>query len=422
LKNLVDTWLRQALARLPESMVPPSGRDVCIEVQRPKDARRGDFASNVALRLASAARLDPRPLAEAIKSALPPDAALAEVQIAGAGFLNFFLSERSYHDEIRRALRDAGEFGKFDVGQGRTLEVEVASVDPEGPLHAGHARQAAFGASVAALLEAAGYRVVRECRIAPASHRLARSAAGVHRPRADGCAADLAALRQELSEFGVTFDSWRLGGCGGLGGRGGLGASGAVEDSESAAAPALLRGGRKPSAPVLPGERVTLRALRAEVGNDAVRLFCVMRASDQPLLLDLDLAGARSLDNPLYSLQYAHARIGSIQRQLEDRGLEFHLRAVGLLGLLAEPLERTLMKRVGAFREIIERSANERAPHVLAHYLSSLAADFHRYYAVHPLVVPNALLRDARLALASAVQVVIRNGLRLLGVTAAETV
>jgi arginyl-tRNA synthetase len=221
----------------------------------------------------------------------------------------------------------------------------------------------------------------------------------------------------------VTFDAWGLGGRGGMGGCAGRAGSGAVEGSGSAAALALLRGGRKRPAPLLPGERVALRALRAEVGNDAVRLFCVMRARDQPLLFDLDLAAARSLDNPLYSLQYAHARIGSIQRQLEDRGLEFHPpRAVGLLGLLAEPLERTLMKRVGAFREIIERSANERAPHVLAHYLSSLAADFHSYYAVHPLVVPNALLRDARLALASAVQVVIRNGLRLLGVTAAETV
>ena len=247
LKNLVDTWLRQALARLPESMVPPSGRDVCIEVQRPKDARRGDFASNLALRLASAARRDPRPLAEAIISALPADAALAKVEIAGAGFLNFFLSESSYHGEIRRALRDAGEFGKSDVGQGRAVRVEVASVDPEGPLHAGHARQAAFGASVAALLEAVGYRVVRECRIAPASRTLAQCAAGTHGARADGRAADLAALRRELSEFGVTFDAWGLGGWEGPGGCGDhLGESGAVEGSGSAAAPAsVLRGGRK---------------------------------------------------------------------------------------------------------------------------------------------------------------------------------
>ena len=148
-----------------------------------------------------------------------------------------------------------------------------------------------------------------------------------------------------------------------------------------------------------------------------------MRASDQPLLFDLDLAAARSLDNPLYSLQYAHARIGSVQRQLEDRGLEFHpSRAAASLGLLAEPLERTLMRRVSAYREIVEQSANERAPHLLAHYLGGLAEDFHAYYAAHPLVVPDALLRDARLALASAAQVVIRNGLRLLGVAAPDTV
>jgi arginyl-tRNA synthetase len=412
LKNLVDTWLRQALARLPVSVVPPSDRDVRIEVQRPKDPRRGDFASNLALRLASAARRDARPLAEAIKSALPADAALAKVEIAGAGFLNFFLSETSYHGEIRRALRDAGEFGKSDVGQGRAVRVEVASVDPEGPLNAGHARQAAFGASVAALLDAAGYRVRRECRIARPSRTLAPCAAAAHDARADGRAADLAALRRELSEIGVTFDAWGLGGRGGTCGSGG-----------SAPAPALLRGGRKRPAPLLPGERVTLRALCAEVGNDAVRLFCVMRASDQPLLFDLDLAAARSLDNPLYSLQYAHARIESVQRQLENRGLEFRPPlAAASLGLLAELQERTLMKRVGAFREIVEQSANERAPHLLAQYLAGLAGDFHSYYAAHSLVIPDTSLRDARLALASAVQIVIRNGLRLLGVAAPETV
>ena len=422
MKKLVDTWLREALARLPETVLPPSGRGVRIEVQRPKDPRHGDFASNLALRLASAARRDARPLAEAIKSALPADMALAKVEIAGAGFLNFFLRESSYHGEIQRALHDGAEFGKSDVGQGRAVKVEVASVDPEGALHAGHARQAAVGASVAALLEAAGYRVLRECRIAAPSRTPARAAVA-HGAGRDGPAAGLAALRRELSEFGVTFDAWGLGGRQGIGGWGDRAGSGAVQGSGSAAAPALLRGGRKRPAPRLPGERVTLRALRTEVGNDAIRLFCVMRAHDQPLLFDLDLAAARSLDNPLYSLQYAHARIASIQRQLEDRALEFRPPlAAASLGLLAEPLEQTLMRRVGAFREIVEQSANERAPHLLAHYLRSLAEDFHSYYAAYPLVVSAALLRDARVALASAVQVVIRNGLRLLGVAATETV
>jgi arginyl-tRNA synthetase len=403
LKNLVDTWLRQALARLPDSLLPASGREVRIEVQRPKDPGRGDFASNLALRLASAARRDARSLAEAIKSALPADAALAKVEIAGAGFLNFFLSDSSYHGEIRGALLEGGEFGKSDSGQGRALTVEVASVDPEGPLHAGHARQAASGASIAALLEMAGYRVVRECRIVSASRALEPCAAAARGARADGRAAHLAALRRELSEFGVTFDAWGLGG--------------------STAAPALLRGARERPAQRMAGERVTLSALRAQVGNDAIRLFCVLRASDQPLVFDLDLAATRSMDNPLYSLQYAHARIGSVQRQLKDRGLEFRAaQAAASLGLLAEPLERTLIRRVSAFREILEQSAHERAPHRLAHYLRSLAEDFHRYYAAHPLVVAEASLRDARVALASAVQVVIRNGLRLLGIAAPETV
>jgi arginyl-tRNA synthetase len=401
LKNLVDTWLRQALTRLPESLVPPSGPGgVCIEVERTRDARHGDFASNLAMRLASAANRNPRALAEAIKSALPTDAALAKVEIAGAGFINFFLTEQSYHDEIRRALRDEGDYGRCEIGRGRevTIEVasvevasiEVASVESRGALHAGHARQAAFGASVAALLEAAGYRVTRECRVIGAG---------------GASAADLAAIRQELAEFGVIFDSW--------GGEG----------SPAPPAVSLFRSGRKLARSTQPAERVTLRALRAEVGNDAARLFCVMRGHDQPLLFDLDLARTRSLDNPLYSMQYAHARIVSVQRQIEGRGLKVDAaRGCSALGLLIEPAERALMRRVSAFPEVIAQSAGERAPPVLAQYLRGLAHDFHTYYGAHPIVVPDAALRDARVALASAVGVAIRNGLRLLGVAAPDSV
>lgn len=169
------------------------------------------------------------------------------------------------------------------------------------------------------------------------------------------------------------------------------------------------------------GEGVALSALRAEIGNDAVRLFCVLRASDEPLFLDLDLAAARSLDNPLYAVQYAHARIASLRREVEARGLPFH-RAADFLGLLAEPRERTLVRRVSAYRDIIEQSANERAPHLLARHLCALADDFHAYHGEHPLVVADPTLREARLGLASAAQVVIRNGLRLLGVAAPDTV
>jgi arginyl-tRNA synthetase len=390
LKNLVDTWLRQALTRLPDSLVPPSGRgDVYVEVERTRDARYGDFASNIAMRLASAASRNPRTVAEAIKSALPADAAIAKVEIGGAGFLNFYLSEHSYHDEIRRALRDDEDYGRCEIGRGRELTVEVASVESGGPLHSGHARQAAFGASVAALLEAAGYRVTRECRVVAGG----------------ASAGDLAAIRQELAEFGVTFDTW--------GGEG----------SRTVPAVCLLRGGRQLPASAQPAERVTLRALRAAVGNDAARLFCVMRGYDQPLLFDLDLARTRSLDNPLYSIQYAHARTVSVQRQIEDRGLQVDsARGCSALGLLIEPPERALMRQVSAFPEVIERSAAERAPPMLARYLHGLAYDFHTYYGAHPIVVPDAALCAARVALASAVGVAIRNGLRLLGVAAPDSV
>jgi arginyl-tRNA synthetase len=393
LKNLVDTWLRQALMRLPDSLVPRSGRGgVCIEVQRPRDARHGDFASNVAMRLASAATRNPRALAEAIKSALPADAALARVEIAGAGFINFFLSEHSYHEEIRRALRDDADYGQCEVGRGREVTVEVASIESGGPLHSGHARRAAFGACVAALLEAAGYRVTRECRLVAAGG-------------ASASAADLAAIRQELAEFGVIFDFWGGGGSRGL------------------PAMSLFRGGQKLPASAQPGERVTLRALRAEVGNDAARLYCVMRGCDQPLLFDLDRARARSLDNPLYSIQYAHARIVNVQRQIGDRGLKVDAaRGRSALGLLVEPPERALMRRVSAFPEVVAQSADERAPPLLAQYLRGLAHDFHNYYGAYPIVVPDAALRDARVALASAVGVAIRNGLRLLGVAAPDSV
>jgi arginyl-tRNA synthetase len=426
LKNLVDTWLRQAVARLPNSLVPPCRRDVCIDVQRPKDAERGDFASNVALRLASAAHLDPRPLAEAIRSALPSDTALAKVEIAGAGFLNFFLSESLYHAEIRRANREAREFGKSDLGRGCAVKIEVASVNAEGPLNAGHARRAAHGASVAALLEATGYRLVRECRVAPASRMLAQGPGGARSARAECRGLNLTGLRRELSEYGVTFDSWRLGWGSPPAVRaragGDLGGSSAIEGAGPVAA-VSLRGGRQRPAALVPQERVTLRTLRAEVGNDAVRLFFVLRASDQPLLFDLDLAAGRSLDNPLYCVQYAHARIRSVQRQLEDRGLPIHPACgAASLGLLTEPLERRLMRRLSAYREVVEQSANERAPHLLARYLGTLAEDFHTYYAAHPLVVSDAPLRDARLALVSAAQVVIQNGLRLLGVASPDSV
>jgi arginyl-tRNA synthetase len=184
----------------------------------------------------------------------------------------------------------------------------------------------------------------------------------------------------------------------------------------------LFRGGEKAQMSTRSGEFVTLRALREEVGNDAARLFYVMRSNDQHLDFDLELAKARSNDNPVYYIQYAHARVASLKRQMKERGLE-HDPAQGLaaLGLLAEPQELQLIKRLSSFPEILWQCAANRAPHTLVHYLRDLANDFHTYYSAHQLIVEDTALRHARITLALAAQIVIRNGLSLLGVSAPDS-
>jgi arginyl-tRNA synthetase len=184
----------------------------------------------------------------------------------------------------------------------------------------------------------------------------------------------------------------------------------------------LFRGGEKAQMSTRSGEFVTLRALREEVGNDAARLFYVMRSNDQHLDFDLELAKARSNDNPVYYIQYAHARVASVKRQLVERGLVYDpARGAAALGSLSEPQEIKLIKRLASFPETVEYCALQRAPHALVHYLRDLANDFHTYYSAHQFLVEDEALRDARLSLALATQTVIRNGLRLLGVSAPDT-
>jgi arginyl-tRNA synthetase len=146
-----------------------------------------------------------------------------------------------------------------------------------------------------------------------------------------------------------------------------------------------------------------------------------MRSNDQHLDFDMELATSRSNDNPVYYIQYAHARISSVMRQLQERGLA-HSTANGLasLGKLTEPQELALIKRVSGFPEVVRQCAAQRAPHTLVHYLRDLANDFHTNYSAHQFIVDDAALRDARLALALATQIVIRNGLELLGVSAPD--
>ena len=184
---------------------------------------------------------------------------------------------------------------------------------------------------------------------------------------------------------------------------------------------ALYRGGKKAQMSTRSGEFVTLRQLRKEVGNDAARLFFVMRSNEQHLDFDLDLATSSSNDNPVYYLQYAHARVCSVMRQLAERGLEWDaVSADSSLVRLQEPHEQALMLTLTRYPEIVEAAALQKAPQHVVHYLKDLAQEFHAYYNAHKFIVDDESLRNARLMLVLVTRQVMRNGLALLGVSAPE--
>jgi arginyl-tRNA synthetase len=170
------------------------------------------------------------------------------------------------------------------------------------------------------------------------------------------------------------------------------------------------------------GVFVTLRQLREEVGNDACRFFYLMRSHDQHLDFDLELAKSRSNENPVYYIQYAHARVASIVRQLTARGFSWEpASALTHLGLLEGSHEQAVLVALDRYPEIVSQAARARTPHALVHYLRELANTFHTWYNAAPILVDEAPLRDARVALAHGVRQVIRNGLGLLGVSAPDS-
>ncbi len=581
MKHIVATLVQEALTELPE--LAEAAVDLAIEttVERTRDASHGDFASNIAMRLAKPAQKSPRDIAASIVAALSANNEVDKVEIAGPGFINFYLSPTAFHVELEAALHQGEDYGRQAPRDGPKILLEFVSANPTGPLHVGHGRHAAYGATVGNLLAAAGYPVIREYYVNDAGRQMdilgasvwlrwlqkndvdipfpqggyrgdyirdmagTIDTAGLAVPAAadvlDGLPADapdgdkevyvdaliatakalqgsdgfdhirqqsLESIRRDieddLREFGVTFDNWyseqsltkssridealtvlekreilykkdgatwfratdygdekdrvvvRENGAKTyfasdiayhfdkrergfdylidiLGAdhhgymarvRAGLDAMGYDSDDieiELVQFVTLYRGGEKMQMSTRSGEFDTLRQLRAEVGNDAARFYYVSRSNDQHLDFDLDVAKSQSSDNPVYYIQYAHARIASVFRQLAEKSLQWNQsNGRSRLGLLVEAQEKALMTSLSRYPEVLELSANNRAPQHLVHYLRDLANDFHTYYNAHAFIVDDADLRDARLYLISATQVIVANGLAILGVSAPE--
>jgi arginyl-tRNA synthetase len=585
MKKKLEVLLRRAVDTLKNDGTLPQDAGPVISIEHSRDPAHGDFASNLALVLAKAARSNPRQLAEKIIRALPQDDAVTKVEIAGPGFINFFIDPNGQY-EIIRTIHDLGiEFGLSKTGAGKRVQVEFVSANPTGPLHVGHGRGAAYGSVVADLLEAVGFDVHREYYVNDAGRQmdiLATSiwlryledcgevvhfpsngyrgeyvrdiSAAIHRASGDAYRFPVQAvfenippdeaqcgdkeihidaliarakallgaehyehffqaglndilddIRNDLREFGVEYQEWfserslmaddsvaraldRLHAGGHLYEKGGAVwfASSKLGDEKDrvvqrengqytyfasdiayhmnkldrgfeelinvwgadhhgyiprvkAAMTALgadadrlkvllvqfatlYRGEEKVQMSTRSGEFVTLRQLRNEVGKDAARFFYVLRRSEQHMDFDLKLATSRTNENPVFYVQYAHARVCSVFRQLDEKGLDRDL-VLGMenLGLLKEEHELNLVSRLSRYPETLERAALQHEPHQLILYLRELANDFHAYYNAHQFLVEDAPLRNARLNLIAAVRQVLANGLGLLNITTPET-
>ena len=577
LQALLSSALDKIIADLELSL---DNRTVHIEASR--DKAHGDFASNMAMALTKVARRNPRELAQLIINALPDNAIIEKTEIAGPGFINFYLKPNAWHSIVAEVLNAGDNFGLSKHGAGQKIQLEFVSANPTGPLHVGHGRGAAYGATLADLLAAVGYQVDREYYVNDAGRQmdiLATSiwlryleqcgetiafpsngyqgdyinniAADVFKDKNEGLKVGaqeafsnipddepaggdkeahidglinnaktllkdnyfvfhqagldviLSDIRQDLGEFGVSYEQWfserslvnsqaidkaiaRLQEGGHLYEKDGatwfksthfgdekdrvvLRDNGAPtyfasdiayhlekysrgynkviniwgadhhgyitrvkaaieamgEDPERLEIllvqfVSLFRDGKKVSMSTRSGSFVTLRELRKEVGNDAARFFYVMRRTEQHMDFDLDLVTSQSNENPMFYIQYAHARIHTVMSKLADKGFAVIDTSVALTPLQEEH-EADIMITLSRYPDAVLNSALQREPHQLVNYLKQLASDFHGYYNAHEFLVEDNTLRNARLTLISAVAQVLKNGLTLLGVSAPKS-
>ncbi|MEW6657032.1 MAG: arginine--tRNA ligase [Thermodesulfobacteriota bacterium] len=536
-----------------------------FEVEAPKQAEHGDLATNLALVLAKPAKMAPRKIAEIIsKNLAAPEGMLQKVEIAGPGFINFFIEDSYWHRVLREIYGQGLAYGNCGLGAGQKVQVEFVSANPTGPLHIGHGRGAALGDALANLLAAAGYEVVREYYINDVGRQMLMLGKSLYfrvlelmgvqvEFPADGYQGDylkdlarqylaehgplkkvpnetwiikyqdpdyipvpsmemkkyaekniLEGIKHDLEDFGVVFDRWfseaelirqgimqkslsllqekgylydedgalwfRASQFGDEKDRVVQRSNGATTYFASdiayhlqkfqegydlvvdiwgadhhgyvprlqAAVQALgcgsewlkailvqlvslLRHGEPVAMTTRGGTFVTLREVIDEVGKDAARFIFLTRRADAHLDFDLELAKSQSPENPVYYVQYAHARLASVFRQAAAQEIRVPEPAPEFFALMKLPEEISLLKMLAHYPELVEAAARNLEPHRITYFLTELASQLHSYYYKHRFISEDLPLSRARLCLVQAVQTVLAHGLRLLGVAAPET-
>lgn len=566
MKAVVEAWLNEAIAKLKSDGVVPESVNAVAKVTHTKEKSHGDFASNAALMLAKPAQKPPREVAQLIVDLLGSHAEIDRMEIAGPGFINFFLSQAAATQIIETVLTQKQSFGRSNAGEGKPIQVEFVSANPTGPLHIGHGRGAVVGDCLARLYQATGWKVSREFYYNDAGQQISNLAASVQarcndigpdsnewqkdwyqgdyikdvaadylakktvdaadkHVTAKGEPQDLEAIREfavaylrreqdlDLKAFDVDFDVYFL--------ESSLYENGDIEktvnrlinaghtyeqegalwlrttaygddkdrvmrktdggytyflpdiayhvskwergfgrvvnefgadhhstvDRVRAGLQALdigipkgwpevvlhqmvtvMRGKQEVKISKRAGSYVTLRDIIDEVGRDATRYFLAARRSTSQMTFDLELAASQTNENPVYYIQYAHARICSAFRKLSQLDRSYD-QAQGLLNLsrLTLSQETELMDKISQYPELVSVAASNSETHIIAHYLKELAAELHGYYQIGKneealrWIVDDIDLTNARLALITAVKQVLVNGLDLLGVSAPES-
>ncbi len=550
MKELLKQGIAEALEKAVKAGALPEGSYPQINLEVPPQKEFGDFASNIAMQSARVAHKAPKLIAQAIVDQMQYTW-LDRAEIAGAGFINFFLKHDVIYDTLKNILAAGADYGKVPCRQDDTVQVEYVSANPTGPLHVGHGRGAAYGSALVNLLRAAGYHVQAEYYINDAGNQMNNLAISVNarylellgKPSEipengyhghdiietaqaiidqDGdkyldmpekerleifkdraYAEKLKALKRDLAHFNVHYDNWFSertlhpdavqAACNVLQERGkiyekdgalwlkstdygddkdrvvirdngvptylaadiayhknkydrgfksliniwGADHHGYVARVKAAIAAlgydpkqlevlllqmvSLFRDGKPVKMSKRTGQAITLNELIEEVGTDAARYFFIMRSLDTQLDFDLDLAKSHSNENPVYYIQYAHARIYSIYRQAKEAGVHLDMDWSDVKwDTLKDEQELELIKKMAAFPEEIQRAARERAPHRIAHYVYELAGLFHTFYNHCRIIQKDKELEKARLALVTAVRITIANSLAILGVSAPE--